>query len=73
MSSLIKDKNDCTVFSYGETGSGKTYTMYHIIRSFVGHLLSLNSIDKKEEYKDIVSAEIEVSCVEINMQAANRE
>ena len=47
--------------------------MYHIIKSFVGHLLSLNSINKSEEFKDIISVAVEVSCVEINMQAANRE
>lgn len=72
-SSLLNDKNDCTVFSYGETGSGKTYTMYYLIKHFVSFLLGLNSINKLEQYKDIISVEVEISCVEINMVAANRE
>jgi Cdc6-like AAA superfamily ATPase len=72
-SSLLKDKNDCTVFSYGETGSGKTYTMYYLIKEFVAFLLQLNSINKMDPFKDVISVDIEASCVEINMVAANRE
>lgn len=47
--------------------------MYHVIKAFVGHLLTLNSASKEEGFEDIISVAVEVSCVEINMVAANRE